>query len=378
MILWIANVVSLVYVATSVARDFDSYTEFVKSEDNLLLTSDTIHLNIAEDAYRNAFFNIDNEVKFQDDKLIYRGLKINVEPSKDQKFHLVETRQARGRNNSLAHENADLLNYHYQLNANTLTFDPNLILETGQPWRNQQLKFTVQIPKGKFIVFGENTSRFLNHVDKAENDHYIWKNPGTTWVMEADGLICLDCNQEQKNMGSINLNAFDKLNVDGDLELEINQGDHYELQFHGKQNQLDIVVLDSTLTLTPSGKTSSIEAILITPTLEKVISSKLKELSIKGFEQSEMDLAIDGRTRVKLYTNLDKLLLNQSGANEVVLRGAYQQIIATLVDKARLEAEMAEIKVANLTLSGDSKANMGKVEEISKRIDDSSELQIKE
>ncbi len=378
MVLWVLNVVSLAFVATSIARDFDTHTEFVRSEENLLLTSDTIHLEIGQDAFRNAIFNIDGEVKFQGDKLAYRGMNINVEPSKDEQFRLIEKREARGKNSSMAQENADLIDYKYQLNASTLTFDPNVVLEVGQPWRNQELEFTLQVPKGKFIIFAEKTSRFLRHVEKSENEHYIWKNPGKTWLMEADGLICLDCSsQEKRNQESISLDAFQNLNVDGDLELEILKGDKYELLYRERDTPLDVVVLDGTLTIAPNEKSSSIEVTIITPQLEKVVSSKLKDLTIKGFDQPTMHLAVDGRTRVKLYTNLEQLVLDQSGANEVVLRGAYGTVTARLADKARLEAEKAEIKIADITLSGDSKANMGTVESINKKIDDSSELQIK-
>ena len=178
-------------------------------------------------------------------------------------------------------------------------------------------------------------------------------------------------------MESINLDAFQNLNVDGDIELEITKGDKYELLYQGRENQLDIVVLDGTLTLAPGEKTSSMKMTLTTPQLETVVSSKLKDLTIKGFDQPTMNLTVDGRTRVKLYTNLEQLVLEQSGANEVVLRGEYGTVTATLAGKARLEAEKAEIKIADLTLAGDSKANMGKVESINKKIDDSSELQIK-
>ncbi|GJM36120.1 MAG: hypothetical protein DHS20C18_51210 [Saprospiraceae bacterium] len=376
MVLWIGNIVSLFAVASFIGRDFDTSADYVKNDSALLLTSDTLRLEIGEDAYRNAFFNIDNEVKFHDEKLIYRGVKINVEQSPTDQFRLLERRQGRGRNSSGAHDNADNILYEHNLNASTLTFDPNIILESGQPWRNQRLVFTIQVPKGKSITFGKDISRFLDDVQKAENDVYIWKNPGSTWRMEADGLMCQDCGHQKESLGSINLDAFHRLHVDGDFELEINQGDNYEMHFQGKQSNFDIVVLDSTLTLSPNGKASSIKAFLTTPRLESIISKELDELSIKGFEQKEMILTVSGRTRVKTFLKLDKLDLNQTGANEVVLRGDYENLVAILSDRARLEADKATVNIADITLSKDSKANLGQVEEVRKKVDVDSELKI--
>ncbi len=126
-------------------------------------------------------------------------------------FELMIDRSAKGANDSDALANASLSFTNATAVGDSLLIFPFLALSDSAKIRDQRILYRLQIPLGKTVYFGANTSDMLDDVpnvtytyDRNMVNHY--------WLMTRNGLICTDCAETYKEPETIN--ATDSIEIE--------------------------------------------------------------------------------------------------------------------------------------------------------------------
>ena len=134
-----------------------------------------------------------------DDKVIVDDVNLDIEPSDDAKFHLVQKNTAWARTYEAAGRAAGAVEYNLVQTDSALRFAPYLYLPKGTHWNNQKIRLTLKVPIGKTIKIDETAGRYVLNAkvyqgDKEKNEEYDQSFYDThTYRMTNAGLDCLDC-----------------------------------------------------------------------------------------------------------------------------------------------------------------------------------------
>ena len=108
--------------------------------------------------------------------------RLTISQTNEQYPTLVLERRSRGGTHTLAHENANKIEYRYALTDSLLTLNPYFGLTQGEKWRAQELFLELKIPVGTKIFLDKSLLKIL-----AANQTYsnLWPDEmiGKTWVV---------------------------------------------------------------------------------------------------------------------------------------------------------------------------------------------------
>lgn len=347
----ILNAISLSFIGTSILRDFETGTTQSQGVDLSAITSDTIRLTTKAHPYEDTWFQIGDELKFTDEVLISEMVEIDIRKSDGDDFELVQENHARGKSLEAAQDLAIAIPFQVEQTGPNQIAVPNAFqIPNGEKWRNQQVKLTLEIPVGKSILIEEGIN--LHDVDLDDRRVNPWRERGKVWRMETTGLVCTNCDNIE-NEQQYSFSNFDKIKVDGKLKVEIDHGETFKINITGKPHyvdRVDLVELDSTLNISATlDKASSPVRLYITmPYLDDIQIEGTDDVSIRGFQQPRITIHHQGGDEVKAYVEVDTLVLRQTDHSKLDIYGKYQHLDAQLTDNAKLDAEKASLKTANI------------------------------
>jgi hypothetical protein len=162
IIAWVVAIWMIIPAGLNLGFDFRTKSA-VSTTRQLPATADTLFVRIARPA--NMFLEWDavvndtrgriklNTANFDvmDDTLVLNDIEIKRYETSDTTFSVKTHFIARGKTIEQAKSRAAKINYSYQLNGEHLVFDPYFTLG-GAPYRAQEVKVSVYVPKGKWAV----------------------------------------------------------------------------------------------------------------------------------------------------------------------------------------------------------------------------------
>lgn len=175
--IWLAGLIFVGIVAFSTANDFskkgvdinalkidnpNGSTIYLKALSNQKMNDITTNNN----SYYTGRWNI---VNTKDARILYGIPEIIIIPSETNNFHLNISKFSKGRNMKIANERAKDIQFDYIQNMDTLLISPYFILKENSIWRNQYLKLTIKVPKGKYLYIDESLTPIIG-VDKQNEE----------------------------------------------------------------------------------------------------------------------------------------------------------------------------------------------------------------
>ena len=175
-ILWVAGWVSAVLLVATISKEFKRSGQ-VSNEVSIIQPSNgrmKIEFKDAEGKYYPLNLNFgdtdDNEddlknslrLSASEDSLLLGNIKIQVEKSSDDKFHVTTIRRARSSTPLLAEQIAESIPFQLSQADSILTLPIAFPITSNTKFRNQQVRVQIEVPVGKEI--------FIN--DRADNLHY--------------------------------------------------------------------------------------------------------------------------------------------------------------------------------------------------------------
>ncbi|MBN1990741.1 MAG: PspC domain-containing protein [Bacteroidales bacterium] len=122
-------------------------------------------------------------IKISDGRTLIMGKpRLTISQTSEQYPSLILERRSRGGTHSLAHENANKIEYRYALTDSLLTLNPYFALTQGEKWRAQELFIELKIPIGTKIFLDKSLTKILSANQTFSN---LWPDEmvGKTWVV---------------------------------------------------------------------------------------------------------------------------------------------------------------------------------------------------
>jgi|APTNR8051073442_1049403.scaffolds.fasta_scaffold00322_32 phage shock protein C len=379
-IMWGISITSFFLLGSLFGRQFSSGGQF--SANAGAYKGDTLYIAApAETAPIDTWYNIDNEVMLADDKLIIRNVHLSIVKAEGTTFELIKEVSSRGESNGEANTLANTVTTDARFEGNQLSISPYYSLTKGQKWRVQEVNYILKVPEGKFVkINSDNGWSMLRDLKLANDEINFWDNPDRLWKMSAAGLACTNCPEE---VGSgLSYEDFHTVNISGKLKVIIEQGDEYQVELRGEENNREKVTMaeaDGRLTISAGSDMagSPVRLFLTMPELKTISTDGTDDVQIKGFTEPLQVNAQGSGYEVKIYGDIKNLSLNQEGENKIDVIGNCDRLEATLRAGARLDAEKPGVREATINASDDSRADLMVREKLTQKKDDSSRIRVK-
>lgn len=188
--LWVVGLIITLFFSFRVAREYRHQNIYSQTLEITQPIGDTLFITINEEYKDEMLYNSYDYIHADDlhlvvteEGLFYEQIELDLDKSKSEDFVLTQFTQARGRSLKAAREQAEITEWYYQQDGNTLIFDPFFVMGEKGKWRAQHIELELEIPVGKYI-----------HIDESMEDILNWgrysprKLAGNTWIMTDNGL----------------------------------------------------------------------------------------------------------------------------------------------------------------------------------------------
>lgn len=124
--------------------------------------------------------------------IAYGNAQFDVLPSKTDSFELAIFRIASGATKKEATARANSIQYRFAQMDSVVQLGNYYETAYDQKWRNQKVKVRLRVPVGKVVFLSPSLKDILYDVENVSNtlDSDMM---GRRWVMQTDGLHCMDC-----------------------------------------------------------------------------------------------------------------------------------------------------------------------------------------
>ena len=214
--LWIAAILLCTILGLRIARDFSEKQSLRKVINLAQPDSKTLVIKVNKsntdekeyDRWDENEWNGDLRLSLKDDELQSRDIALDIVESNTDSFELVQVCYARGASRKLAADHATHISYSFNQLDSVITFDPYFVISKDEKYRAQKMQLILRVPKGAKVYLDKSLRGFINDIKNVENifDHDMLNH---RWIMQKDGLHCLDCDGSESTVGEgfINING---------------------------------------------------------------------------------------------------------------------------------------------------------------------------
>ncbi|MEM9884912.1 MAG: DUF2807 domain-containing protein [Bacteroidota bacterium] len=376
---WVLNVICFFSVGSGIAREFNAGTDVNKASFSLSGV-DTLYLSMEDmgDVNGNLIRLFDENLIFDDDRMVVDLVHIDLEKSKDDQFHIEEKAYSRGRNRTEANRLAADVDFNAKVANNQITLPSHINIPRGTKFRGQHINYIVKVPEGKHISFGRNIGNHIQHLDRSDKESKYWHHDAGVWRMESDGLVNLT-NREQEGVEKHHYYGIRKFQIEGEMTVDFYQSHHHRVELSGRGEYRDQVVfkeLDQELfvTSTVENPDSPIRLSIGLPELESLQAYGTEDIKIEGFNQEEMDIVFNSEYELKLLSNVENLKIRQKGSGKIELVGKGKTLDLNVGESSNFDTERYDLYSANVRILEDSWARFAVTDTLRQQIDESSKI----
>ena len=160
-----------------------------------------------------------------EEKIYSNNIRLNILASDNETMYTKVRKLSQGKSRKDARDNADLIDHGYELNEEELRINGFFLAEMSNRFSEQRLYVDLYLPEGQVIYLDNSTKSFLYDVDNVQS---IYDNDMVKhyFQMTAEGLSCLDCSEQEINIG----------HEDDSFQMKIDEeGVHIEIQEEGRE-----------------------------------------------------------------------------------------------------------------------------------------------
>ena len=190
-VIWLIGLFLIIYVSIVEGLNFkakasNSQTEIISTKcDTLYLKSANLSNFECDEDFSDEEFSVGKSGSKDAIGLMPR---VDIVKSDSQNFEISIQKKSRGRNRSIALNNAKKVDYLWNTKDSLLVLDKHYLIPENTKFRVQQMKITVKVPVGKSIFIDENMIEIIHETQNIENFE-DFDVVGKMWKMEEDGLV---------------------------------------------------------------------------------------------------------------------------------------------------------------------------------------------
>ncbi len=262
-ILWVAGWVSAVLLVATISKEFKRSGQ-VSNEVAIIQPSNgrmKVEFKDVEGKYYPLNLNFgdnDDDLKnnlrlsASEDSLLLGNIKIQVEKSSDDKFHVTTIRRARSSTPLLAEQIAESIPFQLSQADSIITLPIAFPITSNTKFRNQQVRVQIEVPVGKEIFINDRADNLQYYSvttngngltidwDNDNGDNYFWRS-GVWYIMTEHGLEKKYKDAEETLNGVIEKveKEFKKGAIDS-INMKVKEGDttiNISIKSHAKIDQ---------------------------------------------------------------------------------------------------------------------------------------------
>ena len=313
----------------------------------------------------------------------YDATDLRLQGYADSVYRLEKVYEARGRNTQQALENAQMIDYQVEVVDSVFTFPSTFQFKEEALFRGQELDITLYIPYGQPFMMDRELREILRTSVLYTNDLSISDMQDNVFMFTTNGLECISC-EGRENLDNqfedsdlpgdysqdFDLENFDRLNIGGAFQVEVFQGDTFNVIVTGKEREVEDVevrVQGNTLEVERKGFLNSSEdlGILITmPALESVQLHGATQATVSKFMTENLHIDLSGAARVSVLVEAQELDVEISSAANLQLYGKTDFMQVDISGAAQLDAAELVARRIDMECGGASRARVNATEEI--------------
>lgn len=358
---WVICVLVVIFSSMDLVRDYKEEGKFTQRE-RFDLAGETAFLEIFENG----------PAEFSEAQLYLRGTSDSVFSAEIKKF-------SRGKNEERADASAASIEYRIRQQDSILIFDSNFTVPDEELFRWQDVKVTLNIPYDKPFMIDADLSRILRISQPT------YKLRSNTWVFNRSGLSCLSCGEEPTDAKGYtrSLTGYDEaytyepfqvLDINHRFQVDIQQGDGYEVKLKGEDEFTRHVVIDQrgdelridydSPGLNFSKRGFDVKLLITAPELSSIRIDDRCRAYITGFEGAEMKIRLDDRSHATLDGKFDYLDARVDDRSTLRLSGEGGEFEAVVSNRSNLSARDYKSKRANIFANDRSEARVFATEQL--------------
>ncbi len=377
--IWILGLIMSTFSLMTGAKHY-AVTDTVYSEDEFIMTSDSLVLSLNEGFYYN--FN-----KFESGLEVYPSerVKLNIASASSKDLLLSKEISATGKNQEVAAFNAQQVNYQYEVKGNEIILDNYFDLGEKKKWRDQTVELTLFIPVGTHFKMDREVKSIINSIESNGIFTERFFLRGNEWKMTPKGMIALDSifsDETNDKMLRADFKDFDELTIKGALNIEISEGDEFSILIDkgsGNYKDVNIDQIGDRLSITSNGGSilkSSRETPSIyieMPELEDLNLYGTFNCNIIGFSNDDMDISVYGDSKLSA-SNLfvTRLRVNLVGTSSFYASGFCETLKLEMNGASNFQGLDLEGMDTEVRIKGQSIARFNTIDRIRGRAEGSS------
>jgi hypothetical protein len=229
---WIISILGLGFAGINFATQTAVNGVFKSTSELPIAKNDTLKIKMIGDDNlsnrRELRKRYDTELVYVNDlqELYSNQINIDVESTENPSGYLKIRKNSESSNRLSANNEAKKIDYLFAITNNNLLLNGYFLSDIENQFKNQSIDITIYLPINSVIYLDKSTRSYLNDIDNIQNI-YDGDMPKHYYLMQEDGLKCLDCDpsifgEEYKNK----TNHF-KLNIDENgVKIKVKDGEN--------------------------------------------------------------------------------------------------------------------------------------------------------
>lgn len=367
--IWMISVLGTFATVPNVVRDFrdEGYNDV---SETFTMNADTVTLSIRD--YNEEFNgsirynrrnrrNYDYHSEFTD---------LDIRASRDNNWRLDKRATARGRNIEDADNNAEDIEFNYQVNTNEIIFDRELKLPDDAQFRFQDLDMTLYIPVNQPFKINRDMSGLLNYFSYRYSWWEVYRN---TWAFDEDGTLqCLSCAEEDAEVSTssrsdsktFEYSNFRELSIYASIPVTIKYGETYDIRVEGsssKFDELNMRMSEKNLIISAQegyNSWSGTELIIQLPELDNLNLNDDANISLNGTNLEDTRIVVRDESRLQLTGSLHNLTMLVLNDSRVDSEATIDNLTMEVMDKSRFYGYDGEVVDCELTTNSEARARL--------------------
>ncbi len=273
------------------------------------------------------------------------SIRLNIQPAQDGRYRLVQVQKARGLDGEDATKGAKTFEYQPSFAGNTLLIPSDYFIPKGERFRVQKVELTLYVPVGEKLILDKKLRRLDLNLSRASGDYDDLL--GEEVVMTDGGLKPTSTSFSEGSPVSsptqvLSLDGFAKINAEGPMALNIQQGEAFRVKVRGAKegDPINLKVVDGELMVDLAKNIGKeVEVFITMPRLERLAAKNTQEIHVSDIKGGQMEVILDGDMLAKMTVEVDKLSANLNGQSHLDLTGKAESLEAMVADNAAIDGK---------------------------------------
>ena len=365
--IWFISVIGSFALIPNVVRDFRDEGIY-RETDQLSIQADTLIISVRDvDYHLPNSFSIRSSLSYEYSS---EFTDLDIRPSNNGEFKVEKRFRARGRNLRVAEENAQKIEYNYEVIDSEITFDSDITFSRKDKFYFQEMAADLYIPINQPFKIDRSARDLIRHLSYRASWREIYRN---TWMFDQNkDLVCLSCDQPTDKTVVMegesvvqSLNPFTSIDANQSFEMEYFESEQHKIELQGpalllnnlewtnQDGQLKIDVQDAF-----SEDWSRVKLKIYGQELEKINLERGADFTYYQANANFLSVVLEDNSKFNLNGNMEELELKMLSNSRADLSGNARKAKLITEDESRIYGYDLIIEEAEVIAESESRTRL--------------------